>query len=248
MEINEEGTYINKTLDRNNGVLKALLFNYPPYVFKDEKGELVGSFDQFLYDFPRIFGSQVDIEETSSIDELKQAIQNEEFDIVNYFIQDNFPTENSYILFDEGRLNPVIRYLNHPYSTKWNLYESIVQFDGEKLGCLNSSFFEYLYKEKFPKSEVKYYNKDYDLLYNLLRDEIKGFLTDENSAKNFKKKFPDKITNFYNNDTNNLGFGFKKNDNTLLNEFNEFLENIDREKLFEKWNVEDTFNISNRKR
>jgi spermidine/putrescine-binding protein len=42
-----------------------------------------------------------------------------------------------------------------------------------------------------------------------------------------------------------FGFGFKKTkDNPLIKGFNEFLEKIDKEKLFEKWNVDNTFNIN----
>ena len=244
MGINEESKYINKNISRNLGVIKSLFFNYPPYVYKDEKGELVGSQVQFLYGLGHQIGYQVDLKVTSSIDELNQAIKNNSFDIVSYFIQGkNDSIENSYFLFGEGTLNPVIRYSSHPDSTNWYIYDSLEHFNGEKLGCANGYSFEYLYKEKFPDSQIDYYNNDYDLLYHLLREEIEGFLADEHVAKNTEKKFPERITYFDVNVTNNLGFGFKKNDNTLLNEFNEFLEKQDVEKLYEKWNAKDTSNI-----
>ena len=38
----------------------------------------------------------------------------------------------------------------------------------------------------------------------------------------------------------NLDSGLKKTDVTLLNEFNQFIEKIDVEKIYEKWNVQDT--------
>ena len=80
----------------------------------------MGSIVQFLYGFAEVFGYQVDLKETSSIDELNQAIKSNSYDIVYYFIQEgNAPTENSYLLLDEGKLNPVIRFSNHPESTKW---------------------------------------------------------------------------------------------------------------------------------
>ena len=44
----ESGYYINKTFIRNEGVLKALLFNIPPSSFKDEKEELMGSIVEFF--------------------------------------------------------------------------------------------------------------------------------------------------------------------------------------------------------
>jgi len=105
-----------------------------------------------------------------TVDELNQAIKSNSFDIVNYFIQEsNFPTENSYILFEEGKLNPIIRFSNHPESAKWYIYDSVDQFNEEKLGCVTGYTFEYLYKENFPDSEIEYYNNNYDCLYNLLK-------------------------------------------------------------------------------
>ena len=67
MGINEESTYTNKTLPGNRDVIKALFFIYPPYVYKNEEGELVGSLVQFLYGFATVFGYQVDLKEASSI-------------------------------------------------------------------------------------------------------------------------------------------------------------------------------------
>ena len=60
-----------------------------------------------------------------------------------------------------------------------------------------------------------------------MKEDIEGYLIDETIAKNNVKKFPDRITYFDINVTNNLGFGFKKNNDTLLNEFNQFLEKQD---------------------
>jgi hypothetical protein len=60
------------------------------------------------------------------------------------------------LLFDEWKLNPVIRFSNHPESTKWNIYDSVEQFNGEKLGSVKGYAFEYLYKENFPDSEIEY--------------------------------------------------------------------------------------------
>ena len=48
----------------------------------------MGSLVQFIYGFGRVFGYQVDIKETSSIDELNQAIKSNSFDMVYYFIQE----------------------------------------------------------------------------------------------------------------------------------------------------------------
>jgi len=103
------------------------------------------------------------------------------------------------------------------------VYDSLEQFNGEKLGCVTGYAFEYLYKENFPDSEIKYYNKEnfpdseikyynnnYDCLYYLLKEEIKAFVVDEHIAKRAEEKFPDRITYFDINATNVIGFGFKK--------------------------------------
>ena len=243
MGINEDDYYIDKNLRRNLGTVTALVFEYPPFAFLDEKGELVGSLVSFIYGFCAVNGYQLDIRMTASIDELNQAIQNNSFDIVNTFLPDKVPSEYPVITLGDLALNPIIRYSSYPESTIWSIYESPKDLDGEVLGCLKNYSFEYLYDENFPNSDVKMYDNNYDLLYFLLREDIEGYLTDETIAKNNVKKFPERITYFDMNVTNDLGFAFKKNDTILINEFNQFLEKQDVEKLYEKWNVKDTSEI-----
>ena len=243
MGINEDDYYIDKNLRRNLGTVTALVFEYPPLAFLDEKGELVGSLVSFIYGFCAVYGYHLDIRMTASIDELNQAIQNNSFDIVNTFLPDKVPSEYPVITLRDLALNPIIRYSSYPESTIWSIYESPKDLDGEVLGCLKNYSFEYLYDENFPNSDVKMYDNNYDLLYFLLREDIKGYLTDETIAKNNVKKFPERITYFDMNVTNDLGFAFKKNDTILINEFNQFLEKQDVEKLYEKWNVKDTSEI-----
>ena len=69
--------------------------------------------------------------------------------------------------------------------------------------------------------------------------EIKGFFSDETTAIKFVKKYSDKITYYPIDVYNNMGFGFKKTNDTLLQEFNEFLKTVDTDKLYEKWSSED---------
>ena len=42
MGINDEGKFINKTLTGENGVIKAMCINLPPFTYQDENGELIG--------------------------------------------------------------------------------------------------------------------------------------------------------------------------------------------------------------
>ena len=46
-------------------------------------------------------------------------------------------------------------------------------------------------------------------------EEIQAFLTDDIVAKNFEKKFPDRITYYDMNVSNEFGFGFKKIENKI---------------------------------
>ena len=247
MGINDDGKFINKTLTGKNGVIKAMCINLPPFTYKDENGELIGLEVETLYEFAREYGYQLEIElkDVSSVNEIYQSLQDKSIDITSFLIQDIDVSKFSIYELDKLEIKGVIRYSNHPNSVKWTtIYDSPEQFNGENLGALIDYSFAYLYDEIFPDSELKYYKDNYGPLYDLLLEDINGFLNDDIIGKYFEKKFPDRITYYDMNVSNDLGFGFKKNeDNALLKEFNEFLATIDVEKLFEKWNVDDTFNI-----
>jgi ABC-type amino acid transport substrate-binding protein len=247
MGINDDGKFINKTLTGTNGVIKAMCINLPPFTYPDENGELIGLEVEALYKFAREYGYQLEIElkDVSSVNEIYQSLEDKSIDITSFLIQDINVSQFSSYDMNELEIKAVIRYSNHPDSVEWTtIYDSPKQFNGEKLGYITDFSFGYLYNEIFPDSELKYYKDNYDPLYDLLLEDINGFLTDDIIGKYFEKKFPDRITYYDMNVSNDLGFGFKKNENnTLLKDFNEFLATIDAEKLFEKWNVEDTFNI-----
>ena len=247
MGINDDGKFINKTLTGKNGVIKALCVNLPPFTYKDENGELVGFEVETLYEFAREYGYQLEIElkDVSSVNEILQSLEDKSINITCFLIQDIDASRFSIYELDKREIKGVIRYSNHPDSVKWTtIYDSPEQFNGENLGALIDYSFAYLYDEIFPDSELKYYKDNYGPLYDLLLEDIDGFLNDDIIGKYFEKKFPDRITYYDMNVSNDLGFGFKKNeDNALLKEFNEFLAKQDVEKLFEKWNVDDTFNI-----
>ena len=247
MGINDDGKFINKTLTGKNGVIKAMCINLPPFTYKDENGELIGLEVETLYEFAREYGYQLEIElkDVSSVNEIYQSLQDKSIDITSFLIQDIDVSQFSSYDMNELEIKGVIRYSNHPDSVEWTtIYDSPKQFNGENLGAITDFSFAYLYDEIFPDSELKYYKDNYDPLYDLLLEDIDGFLTDDIIGKYFEKKFPDRITYYDMNVSNDLGFGFKKNeDNALLKEFNEFLAKQDVEKLFEKWNVDDTFNI-----
>ena len=220
------------------------VMEYPPFCYKDEKGNPVGTEIEVLYNFAREKGYTLELQETPSIDDPYNALKNGIINVTSFLQIELFKQEFSFPYFPGVGLNAIIRYSNSPKSAKWTIYDKVEDFDGEDLGCLNGYSFEYLYKEKFPKSNVVYKIKNFDLLYILLMEEIQGFLSDETVAIDFQKKFPERITYYPIDVYNNLGFGFKKDDDTLLKEFNEFLQNVDTQKLYEKWNSDDKLTIT----
>ena len=90
MGINDDGFYINKTLNGTNGLIKAMCINLPPFTFPDENGDLVGLEVEILYKFARLYGYQLEIElkDVESVDEIYNALKNGSIDISSFLIQD----------------------------------------------------------------------------------------------------------------------------------------------------------------
>ena len=245
MGINDDVKYINKTLTGTNGVINAMLvFRGPPYVYK-ENGEQVGCLIDTLYDFARKYGYQLNIKEATNPGEIYMALGKGEIDITSMLIQDEIKGRFSFHEVPEIEIKVLIRYSNSELSTKWTIYDKIEDFNGKTLACYHGYSFEYLFKEKFPKSPVVQKDNNYDLLYALLMEEIEGFLTDETTAQNFQRKYPERVT-YYKIEVvdNDFGFGFKKDDTSLLEEFNTFLKTIDKDALYKKWNADDTSSLT----
>jgi ABC-type amino acid transport substrate-binding protein len=193
-----------------------MCINLPPFTYPDENGELIGLEVEALYKFAREYGYQLEIElkDVSSVNEIYQSLEDKSIDITSFLIQDINVSQFSSYDMNELEIKAVIRYSNHPDSVEWTtIYDSPKQFNGEKLGYITDFSFGYLYNEIFPDSELKYYKDNYDPLYDLLLEDINGFLTDDIIGKYFEKKFPDRITYYDMNVYNDLGFGFKKNEN-----------------------------------
>ena len=245
MGINYEGKYIDKTLTGTNGVINAMfIFSNPPYVYI-ENGEQAGCQIDTLYDFARKYGYKLNIKEATNAGELTTALEKGEIDITNILMVDELKDKFSFHEVPELEMKVMVRYSNTKNSTKWAIYDKIEDFNGETLACYHGYSFEYLFEEKFPKSTVVQKGNSFDLLYALIMNEIQGFLTDETVAQNFQRKFPERVTYFkIEGVDNNLGFGFKKDDTSLLEEFNTFLKTIDKDALYKKWNADDTSSLT----
>ena len=250
--INYQMQYINKTLSGENGILNVVvLLDNPPYSYKDKHGEMTGGDIDFIYDFARDYGYQINLITANSQDEEIEFLKNKSADIAaGYFpIRDEKRDEINFSnLWHKGGIATLVRYENLPESAEWEkLYENAKEFDGEDLGILKDSSLEDLTKTNFLKSKYTYYNGTYQLFQALLMEEIEGFLMDEPNAEYFKIVYPERITYFPESfEENQYAFGFQKTDEgkILLDKFNQFLSNTNVKEIYDKWNVDDTSKLT----
>ena len=58
---------IDKNINESNEIISTILYlQYPPSIYKDEKGELIGSYVDFIYSFAKTFGYKVNFKEANS--------------------------------------------------------------------------------------------------------------------------------------------------------------------------------------
>ena len=255
----DEAKYIDKNLSGSKGTLKVLYrLDNEPYAYKDDKGEPAGIEIERLYRFAKNKSYSIEFKEAQTADDLKNGIQQKSADIYGGLI----PTRDNY-KEDLAYSNPVESPSYHVVARTENLkesndkyYETTDDLDGELLGVLKDSTLSELTKENFPKSKcvekenteskcVEKENTD-ELVKALLNNEIEGFLVDQPIAENLKLKYPDRITYFLDSyDENDLGFGFKQNDQTQLKDkFNECLKTAKFDEIYKKWNVSDTSDLT----
>ena len=249
--INYQIKYIDKNLTGNNGTLNIIAKdNFSGNCKKDENGEFIGSEIELLYEFAREYGYQLKITEASTYDEQVDFLKNKTADIAvgNFIIRED--KRNDIDFSDVLHRSPsgfVVRYENLPDSADWYIYHSIEDFDGEILAIVSSAPFGNLTKENFPNSQYKYYDNIYIPYEDLLMEDIEGFLIDEPIADYFKLFYPERL-DYYTTDFFNFkyGFAFKKDEEgtALLNEFNQFLSNVNLTELYIKWNVSNTINVT----
>ena len=250
--INYQIQYINKTLSGEKGTINVVvLLNNPPYSYKDKSGEMTGVDIDFIYDFARENGYQINLITANSQDEEIEFLKNKSADIAaGYFpIRDDKRDEINFSnLWHKGAIGTLVRYENLPDSAKLGpFYENAKDFDGEDLGILEDSSLEDLTKANFTKSKYTYYDGTYELFQALLMKKIEGFLMDEPNAEYFKIVYPERITYFPENfQENQYAFGFQKTDEgkILLDKFNQFLSNTNLKEIYDKWNVDDTAKLT----
>ena len=212
---------------------------------------MTGGDIDFIYEFARENGYQINLITANSQDEEIEFLKNKSADIAaGYFpIRNDKRDEINFSNFwHMGVIVTLVRYENLPESAKLGpFYENAKDFDGEDLGILEDSSLEDLTKANFTKSKYTYYDGTYELFQALLMEEIEGFLMDEPNAEYFKIVYPERITYFPENfQENQYAFGFQKTDegNILLDKFNQFLSNTNLKEIYDKWNVNDTTKLT----
>ena len=111
--------------------------------------------------------------------------------------------------------------------TDWNdLYGSVEELNGVKLGLETGTFFGELFTEYFPNSEIVTQDSLSSLIRLLLLEEIDGFLFDKPVAEYLGKLYSWRLSYFELEDLPKYqnGFAFQKNEegNSLRNKFNHF--------------------------
>jgi len=245
--VNYQVKYIDKNLAGNNGILNIVVKpNDLMYCYKDDNGELSGPDIEVIYEFARKYGYKLNIIEVNTYDEQVDFLKNKSADIAvgNFIIRDDKRNDVNFSnTVYPSPISTVIRYENLPKSVNWTIYDSIEDFDGETLGIISNSPYENITKDKFPNSKYKYYDNISSPFQDLLLENIEGFLIDEPMVDHFRLLYPE-ILDYYTTDLLNIqySFGFKKDENgiTLLNEFNQFLSNVNLTEIYIKWNVSNT--------
>ena len=236
----------------NDGTINVVaLENNPPYSYKNKSGDLTGDEIEFIYDFAREYGYQINMIVAANQDEEIELLKNKTADIAisTLAVREDKNDDISYSnVIYKGTNTALVRYENLPESVEEILfYNESKDFDGETLGIIKDSSVVDLTKKNFPESNVVYYDGTFEVFQGLLKEEIEGFLIDEPYAEYFHALYPDRLTYFPDKyDENQYGFGFQKTDEgkILLDQFNEFLSKTNTEEIYDKWNVDDTTKLT----
>jgi len=119
------------------------------------------------------------------------------------------------------------------------IFESVEQLDGHKMGCMSGSIFDALIKERFPNSEIIYFNSRSELLLGLTSGKVDGFISDEPVALMMLSN-NDNVS-YLDQEVGHVEYGICFSNESLdkLEEFNKYLEKINNsghlKQLQEKW-------------
>ena len=237
--VDEGLKYINKTANNPTQNLSILVnFNQQPFAYK-ENNEQKGLIVNLLYGFANALHYNLELKETNTVEDFIPAVKNGSVNAsVGYVIKEEISNDDSIYLIKtpvNATTVSVIRYDDSINSTVWGIPNSIKDFDGEYLGCLEGE--EDLLISLFPESEEKINTSTYsnELFNLLLKEDIDGILLDK-IILNYYLKNNDRVA-YYEDILANNSYGFSFRNETIKNEFNEFLnDNYNETKLNELFN------------
>ena len=217
---------------------------WPHSYLRSYDQELIGAEIEFIYNFAREYGYGLSFEHADVDDELIDALKNKKADIaLGFFVKRVDDTIDMTDTIYSSHISLLVRYGNLPESIDWYLYDGIEQFNGDKIGIIKGSYYYTLSEKYFNESEFVEREDLFDLIEQLLLEEIDGFIFDQPAIEYYVNLFKFRLSlyTFDELETNQNAFGFQKNEEgeKLAKEFNEFLKTIDVPALEKKWNRED---------
>lgn len=228
--------YINTTIDYPlKDLNSSVVLNYPFSYIED--GEYKGYLLDLLYRFSNKYNYSLNIIPVYGVDSMT-VVKNKTSNVsISFFMKQDLLNESlSTIPFPKGMETvSIIRYDNTINSTKWEILNSIDDFNGEMIGVMNGQ--ENLVKQFFPDSQA-YSNSNPNELFNqLLREDFDSLVIDQ-LISYFYEKITPRIIHF-NITLANSSYGFSFNKENIRDEFNDFLSNNYDENslnsLFEEW-------------
>lgn len=220
----------------------AMQLTHPVYSFRDQNNnnKAIGVDMKILYDFAKANNYTVTLLEVNSYDEQVEMLKNGSADIAGgSFVLKTDSEYTNYIDYINLHIigtEFLLRYENTAASTKWSkFYEKWEDLDAQVLGMIYSTNFVDISNENFQNLKPFNCSDIFNCFEHLCVGDIEGFIVDEILAE-FTSSVFSRITyfthDFYNNE---YGLGFKKTDTDLLNEFNEFLSEIDTQTIHDQW-------------
>ena len=230
-----ENGFLNKTLTGEKGILKVIAkIDMSPHSYlRSYDQELIGAEVDFIYRFAREYGYGLKFEHAIVDQELIDALKKKNADIaLGFFVKREDNTIDMSDVLYSSSINLLVRYCNLPDSIEWSrLYGSIGEYNGDKLGIVNGTFYDTLSEKYFSDSEFVYGDNVFDLIKKLLLEEIQGFIYDQPVVEYYANLFQHRLAIYVFDELedNHNAFGFQKNDEgeALIKEFNEFLKTID---------------------
>ena len=244
--VQRENGFLNKTLNEKTNVLKVIAkIDMSPHSYlRSYDQELIGAEIEFIYNFAREYGYGLSFEHADADDELIDALKNKKADIaLGFFVKRVDDTIDMTDTIYSSHISLLVRYGNLPESIDWYLYDGIEQFNGDKIGIVKGSYYYTLSEKYFYESEFVEREDLFDLIEQLLLEEIDGFIFDQPAIEYYVNLFKFRLSlyTFDELEPNQNAFGFQKNEEgeKLAKEFNEFLKTIDVPALEKKWSRED---------